>query len=145
MFLIVIVVTLTLLQAWGFDVLNSEPNLAIVSIIATSFFISNVWEGLFLVSVSALILKFTPGLQLEILAFVLMGFFAVLVAKRLPWNYFLSSLLLITLTTSAFYLLFDRALFFSLVLAKELLFNLAVGVIIFALLHNLWENKLNSE
>lgn len=139
--LILLVGLLTLLQAFGFSLFNIKPNLALLVIIAASFFLNNFWERFLLVALAVLILKFSPGFTKEILFFFLIGATAVMVKDYLPWNTFLSNLILITLATFIFYLLLAPSLILSNIFIKELFLNLILGSLIFALFKNLWQNR----
>src|SRR3989344_5604048 len=103
-FLILLVSLLALLQSLGFSLLGIEPNLALLAVIAASFFVEDLLEGLFLVALSALILKFSPGFGKEILLFSLIGAASVITRIYFPWSHFIVNLILIAAGTLAFYL-----------------------------------------
>lgn len=139
--LALLIILLTGLQSFGFFVFSIKPNLALVSVIAASFFVANLWEGFLLVVLAALILKFAPGFEREILIFSLIGAGAILVKKYLPWHYFFSNLILIILGTFIFYLFLAANLILTTIFLKELVLNLIAGTLIFALLNFLWQNR----
>ena len=141
LFLILIVGLLTFWQTSGFSILDIKPNLALVAIIAASFFIDNLWQGIFLVVLSALILKFVPGFEKEILIFSLIGVGAVLIKNRLPWRQFLANIFLVSLGTLIFYLFLAPRLIISVIFWEELVLNLIFGALIFALMSFLWHTK----
>jgi len=141
LFLILIVGLLTFWQTSGFSILDIKPNLALVAIIAASFFIDNLWQGIFLVVFSALILKFVPGFEKEILIFSLIGVGAVLIKNRLPWRQFLANIFLVSLGTLIFYLFLAPRLIISVIFWEELVLNLIFGALIFALMSFLWHTK----
>jgi len=142
LFLIVLLVgLLTFLQAFGFSLFGTKPNLALAAVIAASFFVANLWEGFLLVVLAALILKFAPGFESEILIFSLIGAGAVLIKKYLPWHYFFGNLILIILGTFIFYLFLSANLILTTIFLKELILNLIAGTLMFALLNFLWHNK----
>jgi hypothetical protein len=144
--LILLVILLTALQSFGFSIFNIKPNLALAGIITASFFIVNgQWsmvKGLLLVALAALILKFAPGFESEILTFSLIGAGAVLIKKYLPWQYFFSNLILIIFGTFIFYLFLAANLIPTLIFFKELALNLITGTLMFAVLNFLWQNKI---
>lgn len=136
---------LTLLQSFGFSVFGIKPNLALVSVITASFFIVNgQWseiKGFLLVALAALILKFAPGFRNEILTFSLIGLGAILVKKYLPWHSFFNNLILLAFGTLIFYLFLAPNLILSSIFLKEVILNLILGMLIFAFLNFLWQNK----
>jgi len=138
---ILLVGALSFLQAFGFSVFGVKPNLALAVLIAISFFIANLWEGFLLVLLAALILKFAPGFEKGILTFSLIAAAGLIVKKYLPWRYFLSNLILIGIGTFIFYLFLNPNLIISVIFLKEIVLNLVAGIIIFAFLSFLWENK----
>jgi len=140
-FLILAVGSLTFCQALGFSILSIKPNIALVAIITVSFFATNLWHRIFLVLLSAMILKFAPGFEKEILIFSLIGAAMVISRDYLPWHHFLNNLFLVAVGTLVFYLLLAPNLILSAVFLAELFLNLVFGVLIFALLKYLWQNK----
>lgn len=140
-FLILLVSLSALLQSLGFSLLGIEPNLALLTVIAASFFIEDLFEGLFLVVLSAVILKFSPGFGKEIILFSLIGAASVIIEKYLPWRHLVGNLILIAAGTFTFYLILAPNLILELIFLKELILNLALGILIFALFYSLWQNK----
>jgi hypothetical protein len=141
-FLILIIGLLTLLQSFGFSIFGAKPNLALASVITASFFVANFWQGFLLIASAALILKFAPGFEKEILIFSLIGAGAVITKDRLPWHQFLGNLTLIAFGTLIFYVVLAPNLIFSLLFLKELSLNLILGTLIFAFFNFLWQNKI---
>lgn len=141
-FLILLVGALSLVQSFGFSVFNVKPNLALSALIAVSFFVENIWQGFLLIALSALILKFSPGFEKGIFVLSLIGCGAVLVKRYHPWRYFFGNLILIVLATCVFYLVLAPNLINSILFLQELIFNVLAGVIIFAFLSFLWQNKI---
>lgn len=140
-FLILIVGLLAFWQAFGFSILDIKPNLALVAVIVASFFVDNLWQGFFLVVLSALILKFVPGFEKEILIFSLIGAGTVAIKNRLPWHQFLANIFLVVLGTLIFYLFLAPHLIISVIFWEELVLNLIFGALIFALMSFLWHTK----
>ena len=139
--LFLIVGLLSFLQAFGFSIFNIKPNLALIAVIASSFFINNFWQGFLLIALAGLILKFAPGFEKEILIFSLIGLGAVSVRNRLPWHQFLVNLFLIATGTLVFYVILAPNLIISLIFLKELFLNLIIGILIFAFLNVIWQNR----
>lgn len=140
--LFLIVGLLSFLQAFGFSIFDIKPNLALTAVITASFFVANFWQGFLLIALAALILKFAPGFEKEILIFSLIGAGAVIIKDRLPWHQFLGNLTLIAFGTLIFYVVLAPNLIFSLIFLKELFFNLVLGTLIFAFFNFLWQNKI---
>ncbi len=140
--LVLLICLLSFIQSLGFSIFGVKLNLALAAVIAASFFVANLWEGLLLVVLAALILKFAPGFESEILIFSLIGAGAILIKKYLPWHYFFSNLILIILGTFIFYLFLAANLILTTIFLKELVLNLIAGTLIFALLNFLWQNKI---
>jgi len=139
--LILLVGTLSFAQALGFSVFGIKPNLALIAVIAGFFFISSFWEGFLLTAIAALILKFSPVFEPEILIFSLIGVGALIVKNYLPWRNFLNSLFLIGLAVFTFYLFLAPKLIYSFIFLKELVLSLILGTLLFALLSFLRQNK----
>ncbi len=140
-FLVLLVSLLALLQSLGFSLLGIKPDLALLAVIAASFFVEDLLEGLFLVALSALILKFSPGFGKEILLFSLIGAASVITRIYLPWRHFIVNLILIAAGTLTFYLVLAPNLILGGMFLKELTLNLSFGALIFALFSALWQNK----
>ncbi len=140
-FLILLVGLLSFFQSSSFSIFGIKPNLALAVIISASFFAASIWQGFLLVALAALILKFAPGFEKEILILSLIGAGAVLTKKYLPWRYFFSNLILIGLGTLIFYVILASNLIVSVIFFGELVFNVAAGMMIFAFLSLLWDNK----
>ena len=139
--LVLILISLTILQSWGFSILGVKPNMALAALIASAFFIFNIWEGFFLIALAAFILKFSPAVDTSIVIFSLIAAVLISAAKYLPWQSFFSNIILIALGTSIFYGLLARDLLMSLIFLKEFGLNILIGALIFALMSNLWDNK----
>ena len=128
------------LQANGFSLLGVKPNMVLAAIAVSAFFIENIWLYLLLVGIAGFILKFAPGFHPEFLLLYAIGVLAHLLGKYLPWHALIGSLLIIIFGTLLFYSAFGAHLIMSAVFMKEIVLTMAVGVIIFALFLNLWDN-----
>jgi len=147
LFLIVLLVgLLTFLQAFGFSIFGVKPNLALVSIITVSFFIVNsqwsIVNGFLLAALAALILKFGPSFEMEILVFSLICLAAIFIKKYLPWRHFISNLVLIIFGTFIFYFFLATKLIPTFIFLEELILNLIIGSLLFTILNFLWQNKI---
>lgn len=130
-----IVICFSFLQTVDFSVFGVKPNFALAAIIVASFFISDIWESLLLAAIAALILKFSPGFNNEILIFFLIVVVAIIIKKYLPWRSTINLIFLIAATTLLFYVFSAPALIISILFLKELLYNIIAGFIIFAVLN----------
>ena len=139
--LILLVGSLSFLQSWAdFLVFGVKPNLALVAVIGAAFFSTNVWESFLLVAVAAFILKSGPDLK-EILMFSIIGAGAIIIKRYLSWYPILSNLVLVSLGTLIFYVTLARDLIMTPLFLEELVLNLVGGLVFFALLKFLWQNK----
>lgn len=128
-------------QSFGWLLWGVNPNLVLVSLITTSFFLRERWSFLFLAALAGLILKFSPSGREELIIIFLLGIGLAVLKNYLPWNNLLGVLVLIFLGTLIFYLFFGPRLIFSVVFGKEIFLNLALGLLFFALLGGVWQNK----
>jgi len=147
LFLTVLLVgLLSFLQAFGFSIFGVKPNLALVSVITALFFIVNsqwsIVNGFLLAALAALILKFGPGFEIEILVFSLICLAAIFIKKYLPWHYFISNLILIIFGTFIFYFFLAAKLIPTFIFLEELILNLIIGILLFTILNFLWQNKI---
>jgi hypothetical protein len=147
LFLTVLLVgLLSFLQAFGFSIFGVKPNLALVSVITALFFIVNsqwsIVNGFLLAALAALILKFSPGFEIEILVFSLICWAAIFIKKYLPWHYFISNLILIIFGTFIFYFFLAAKLIPAFIFLEELILNLIIGILLFTILNFLWQNKI---
>lgn len=132
---------LSVIQSYGFSVFGVVPNLALTAVVASSFFAADFFEGIFLVLLSALVLKFGSGFETGILTFTLIGAIVVVTAKFIPWRYFAGNLIAIVIAVLIFYAFLNPGLILSLVFAKELFLDIVASSLIFAFLYFLWQDK----
>lgn len=132
---------LSLIQTFGFSISGVLPNLALATTITSFFFISYFWQGILISILASLILKFSPGFEIEILVFFLICLIVLLLKKYSWWHNFFTNLFFIALGTLVFYLLLEINFIPTAVFFKELIFNLIAGVLIFAILSWVWQNK----
>ncbi len=132
---------LSIIQSYGFSVFGVVPNLALAAVVTASFFAANFFEGIFLVLLSTLILKFGPGLESGILTFALIGMAVVVSAKFIPWRYFAGNSIAIVIAVLLFYAFLNPELILSLVFIKELFLDIVFSSLLFAFLYFLWQDK----
>ncbi len=144
LFLLIILVSLLIFiqTFFGFSVFGVKPNLALIVVVATFFFIVGIWEGFLLAALAVLILKFSPVVGTEILIFSLIVVGALIIKNYLPWRNFLNFLFLIVAGTLLFYLFLSPKLIVSFLFTKELFLNVFFGILTFAFLSFLRQNKL---
>ncbi len=139
--LILSVGVLSVIQSYGFSVFGVAPNLALSAVVAASFFAANFFEGIFLVLLASLILKFGSGFETGILTFALIGAVIAIAAKFIPWRYFAGNLIALVIAVLLFYAFLNPGLILSLVFAKELFLDIVASSLIFAFLYFLWQDK----
>ena len=111
-----------------------KPNFALAAVIAVLFFTDDVLESIFLIAVSATVLKFSPAAGKDILIYSIICIAAVFIKKYLPWRNFLGNLILISFSTILFYVfLFFREIN-SVIFFKEIFYNIAVSSLVFLVL-----------
>ncbi|MFH1346908.1 MAG: hypothetical protein ABIH10_01515 [Spirochaetota bacterium] len=132
---------LSFIQSCGFSVFGVVPNLALVAVVVSSFFVANFFEGFFLVLFASLILKFGLGLETGILTFAFIGAAVVVTAKFIPWRYFVGNLVAVIVAVLLFYAVLNPGLILSSVFIKELFLDIIVSSVIFAFLYFLWQDK----
>ncbi len=124
-------VIFSFVQFFNLSIFGVKPNFAIAIIAAVSFFVSDVWEGVFLVFLSAFILKFSPYLDREILIFSIAGILAAVFSKYLPWRHLVSNIAVTLLYTLIFYLFLFPAGIISLVFLQEVFYNILISSAVF--------------
>ncbi len=132
--LTVLVIIFSFLNFSGISFLGVKPNFALAAVIAILFFTDDALESIFLIAVSAMVLKFSPAAGKDILIYSIICIAAVFVKKYLPWRNFLGNLILISFSTALFYVfLFFREIG-SVIFIKEIVYNIAVSSFIFLIL-----------
>jgi len=106
-----------LLQFSDIAIFGVVPNFVLVVIVVAALLLRDLWYLLFLLSVAAFFLKFSPSAELEIVTFFLIGACA----------------------TTALYAFVDRVAISSLMFALELGYNM---VLTYALYHGLMAFRL---
>lgn len=132
--LILLVGLLTLFQTLGFSIFGVKPNLALTAVVVASFFVANIWEGLVLILLAALFLKFNAVFSLDIVAFSLIGTAALIFKKYLIWQPLINCLILIGLASLGFYLFLSPSLILSRIFLQEIIYNIILGLLVFVLL-----------
>ena len=124
----------SLLNFSGISFLGVKPNYALAAIIAVLFFTDDILESIFLIAVSAAVLKFSPAAGKDILIYSVICIAAVFIKKYLPWRNFVGNLILISFSTILFYVfLFFREIN-SVIFLKEIVYNIVVGSLVFLIL-----------
>ncbi|MBI5079430.1 hypothetical protein HZB06_02045 [Candidatus Wolfebacteria bacterium] len=141
-FLVLAVCLLSLIQAFNFSIIGVKPDLALVAVVSASFFVADVWQGLFLAALASLVLKFSPGFEKEILFFSVTAAASVVLGKYLPARHFIGNVFLIAAATFVLYLLAAADLIVSFVFLKELFLNVIFGILMFETFSFLWQDVI---
>ena len=131
--LTLVIIALSFLQAMGFSLWGVKPNLALVSVITISFFISSLVVQFFMLAFPFSILKDSPVVPKELWIFLFIGAGAILLKKYLPGKPPFNIIFILFIATTAFYALTFPQLIISWIFLKELILNLILGGIIFIL------------
>ena len=130
-FLTVLVIILSFLNFSGISFLGVKPNYALAAVIAVLFFTDDILESIFLIAVSAAVLKFSPVAGRDILIYSAICIVAVFIKKYLPWRNFVGNLILISFSTILFYVfLFFREINLVIFL-KEIVYNMVISGLVF--------------
>lgn len=130
------------------QVAGVRPNWILLVLLLAVFMVKSWWEYLGLVAVAAALLQ-TQLLIPEINSWGAVAALAAtvvaayLLRQILPWQSFLNYLLLVVLASAGFYLLADRAFLLSRspLFFQELLYNLIVAVLLYALVGRSYEKR----
>jgi hypothetical protein len=129
--LILLVAVLASVQSLGFSLFGVKPSLALVGVIAVSFFAGGILEIFLFSALAALILKFAPALGTELSAFFAVSLLAGILGKYFPWRRAINNLAAVFLSVLLFYFLIGIELIASPFFWKELFLNLVFGGAIF--------------
>ena len=129
--LILLVAVLSLIQSLGFSIFGVKPNLALVAVVATSFFTGGILEIFLFSALAALILKFAPAPGAESAVFLAVSILAGIIGRRLPWHKIINGLAAVLLSVFAFYAFTKIQFIPSLFFWKELVLDLVFGGLIF--------------
>lgn len=132
--LILFISAFSFIQFLNVSFFGVKPNFAIAAVVAASFFIFDVWEGVFLIALASFILKFSPYLDNEIFIFFIIGILVILTRKYLPWHHLINNLFLTFAYTLIFYLLLFPNLIVSMVFFLEVIYNILIGFAVFLIL-----------
>lgn len=140
--LISVIIFFSLIQSLNISFFGVKPNFVLAVFAAALFFIQEIWESVFLLSVASLFLKFSPHPDKDILLFFGIGVLTIIVARYLPWQPLINCLVLIFVYTFIFYLLLFPSMIISRVFIQEVLYNSFAGGAVFFLLSRLnWGEK----
>src|SRR3989339_620670 len=128
-----------LLQFSDIAIFGVVPNFVLVVIVVAALLLRDLWYLLFLLSVAAFFLKFSPSAELEIVTFFLIGAALIIGERKLPWHTLVNGMFLTACATTALYAFVDRVAISSLMFALELGYNM---VLTYALYHGLMAFRL---
>ena len=130
----ILVVFFSFLNFLNISFLGVKPNFALAAIIAVLFFAGDIFEGLFLIALSSLILKFSPIAGKDILVYFFVCVAMLLIKKYLPWQNFLGSIVLVSFSTLLFYAFLFSNSIASPVFFKEIAYNIIASSFVFLVL-----------
>ncbi|EKD24106.1 MAG: hypothetical protein ACD_81C00108G0002 [uncultured bacterium] len=122
----------SVLQFLDIAIFGVVPNMLLVVIVTMALFLRDFLHELFLLSLASFLLKFSPVVNREILAFFFIGLIIILIERKLPWHTLVNGIFLTFFATIALYVFVDRASIASLMFAKELGYNV---LLTYALYH----------
>lgn len=116
----------SVMQFLGIALFGVIPNFVLAVIIVSALFLGDVWHELFLLSVASFLLKFSPTVEREILAFFVIGLLISISARQLPWHLFINGMFITVIATTLLYALIDPRSITSLMFAQELLYTIVL-------------------
>lgn len=124
----------SILQFLGVSIWGVMPNFVLAVIVVAALFLTDIWHELFLISLASFLLKFSPIIEREILAFFAVSLLIVISERRLPWHAFINGIFLTVCSTVLLYALIDARSIGSLIFAQELVYTLlSVSVLYYGL------------
>jgi len=132
--LAVLTIFFSFLNFLNISFLGVKPNFALAAVVAFLFFAGDIFEGLFLITLSSLILKFSPIAGKDILVYFFVCVAILLIKKYLPWQNFLGNLVLVSFSTLLFYAFLFSNSIASPVFFKEIVYNIIVSSVVFLVL-----------
>ncbi|MDI6717576.1 MAG: hypothetical protein QMD86_00785 [Patescibacteria group bacterium] len=126
-----------IVQFLNISIFGVKPNFVLTALVVFSFFISDFWEGFFLSAMGAFLLKFSSEPQKEIFAVFVIGMVFSAINKYLPWRPLVGNVIILACSTLIYYAVSYPFAIWSLVFAKELVYNLILGTVLFLILNHL--------
>lgn len=120
-----------ILQFLGVGAWGAIPNFILVAIAAAALFLRDIWHELFLVALAAFLLKSSPHVERDIFAFLVVGLFAIVVQRRLPWHMFINDMFLVVTSTALLYAFIEPTAINSLMFVRELGYNIFVASVLY--------------
>ena len=116
----------SLLQFFDIAIFGVIPDFVLVIVVLAALLLRDLWHVLLLLSVATFLLKFSPGVERDIIAFFFVGVALVLGEKKLPWHILVNGIFLTICATTALYVFVDRMAIPSLMFAMELGYNVVI-------------------
>lgn len=141
---ILLVVMAGLLQNTGFFSLwGIKPDLLLAVMVAVSLFIDSFSWYLFLVVLSAILVRFQSGFQPELLVFVFLLISIYGARRLLPWRPSVANCFLIACATILFYMLADASYLFGfpLAVAGEIIYTTLPCILVYDFFRRLGDNE----
>lgn len=120
-----------LLQVSGITLFDIAPNFVMVVVVMAALFLREFWHAFFLLSVASFLLKFSPGVEWEIIIFFFAGLAIIAGERKLPWHTLVNGIFLTTCATMILYIFVDRAAVSSLMFAIELGYNVLLTYLLY--------------
>ena len=121
----------SILQSLGVAILGVTPNFVLTALVMVAVLLDDIWYSLFLVALSAWLLKFSPAAGQDLLLFSLVGAIVVGIERKLPWHGFVNALFLTVSATTILYALIDRTTINSILFVLELGYNILLTVVLY--------------
>lgn len=116
----------SLMQFLGIALFDVVPNFVLATIVIASLFLNDIWHELFMVSAASFLLKFSPAIEREIIAFFAVGLLVIVAVRRLPWHRFINGIFLAICSTVLLYTLIDPRAVISLMFIQELVYTIVL-------------------
>lgn len=107
------------------------PNFVLATIVIAALFLGDIWHELLLLAVALFLLKFSPAVDRELVAFFATGLLIIGAARRLPWHRFINGIWLTVCAITVLYALVDPTLIFSFIFAQELVYTVLVMSVLY--------------
>jgi len=110
-----------------------KPNLVFVSLITLIPVTPHFFGYALLTCFGAALLRFSPGVEREIIVLVLLALTLFLLKKVLPGNHFLNMFFLVSIGTALFYLIADVGFLLHnpLIILFEIAYNAVIGILFY--------------
>jgi hypothetical protein len=138
-----VIIVLAWLQIWqNFSFLGIKPNLMLIIALALPFFVQNIFDQFFLVALVLFLVKISPVANQEVIFLTIISVISIFLGRRMPGWYMVNHLFLVLISVFLWYIYFYYKYLFTAIFWEELVLNSISGLLIFAFLQFLWQNKI---